>query len=294
MANKSYFKTKKRLAFGPVEKKVIAAQKKNFDYYARALEDGYNKIVKDWDSSVRPRFKGETKYDSAKGTIYVRVRITGTDKAKKVFKWLDFGTKAHTVTAGPGVAHDPAQVDISRGYPSLVAPTRPYKPAEVHDGSPGRKAVWDQYRREEETYKQEQKIYLRAVKQSAKRTAKRKREGGPGRTKRGSRLGPQKYTTKTGTRGRLGGPGQSSGTPKKTTGMRPKGGHSQWRGWGQPKTIKLKGTQARGWTTGLRLYVAGETGGIHVAKKIWGKGMDLKSITERGFLMADLFKSGGK
>lgn len=269
MANKSYFKVDPKTPFR-IEKyaKIIQdTQREHHKKWGQRMAAGYNKIVKDWSSDVRPYFRSITKYFKATNNVFVYVYIEGSEDAKMVFNMLDHGAKRGQVVKAPqgGAATEQEDINPMKKLPT-APPPRVYprlgKIGFVHtDESRESQKAWDAYNAK-----------LEAGQRASTKTAKKTQ--GPGRTRKGTRLGIQRYIARTKRDGSYTGAGRAaSATPKKST-SRP---DQAWRGHGQPKSIKLGRIYARRWSWQLRGLIQGKNMGMGL--QIWGPNMSQERVT---------------
>ena len=294
--NKNYFRvaTKRSINFKQFEKIVQDAQRDVHRKWAHRMAAGYNKIVASWSEGVRPHFVGIPRYMKATNNVFAYVYIKGTKKQKMIFYNLDHGARrGQTVSAGPGTestAEEKMMAQSKKGLQQVPAPPPGPKPKFVmtetgEQSEEYKKAIipWNKHNKELRKWQQ---LASKAQKKKQKQTA------GPGRTKKGSRLGPTPYTPRTNKRGGYSGPGYSaSANPAKSRNR--SGSDSAWRGRGQPKKMKLKPIAARRWSWRLRGLVNGKK--IQNAEEIWGQNMSQKYVITLGYKNAEkTIKSLGK
>ena len=277
----SYFRhvTKSAFDFKQFEEIVRTEVRAVHVKWGEQMAAGYNKIVADWSTEVRPHFQAITRYFRATGNVFVYVYIRGTPKQKMIFNMIDHGAKrGQWVEAGAGLPRTSEEEDVLKNYRKAPkAISFPTKPRGEKPVAWRKEPAWVKYDKEvERAQKQTQR--------SAKRAKKKKQTGrGPGRTKKQSRLGPTPYTPRTTKGGSYRGPGYSASANPAKSRNRGATSDSSWRGRGQPKRMKLKPIKARRWTLRLTWLVKGRA--WPHAEEIWGPKQKMmhKHIVELGF-----------
>lgn len=265
----NYFRsaTKGFLDFTKYEKIVREEVRAVHVKWGERMVAGYNKIVASWSPEVRPHFQTITRYYKSTKNVFVYVYIRGTPKAKLIFDMIDHGaTRGQTVTAGPGIARTKEEEAVLKNYREPPSPiTYPSKPSGSKPVTAGT-AAWRAWSK----YEKDTKLTDERVKKSRARakTAEQKRGAGPGRTKKGSRLGPTHYTPRTNKGGSYHGAGYSASANPAKSRNRGATSDSNWRGRGQPKKMKLKPIKARRYTLRLTWLIKGRA--WPHAEEIWG------------------------
>lgn len=283
----SYFKidTQRSFDFKQFEEIVRREVRAVHVAWGQRMADGYNKIVADWSPKTRPHFQAITRYYRATGSVFVTVYIRGTPRQKMIFHNIDHGARrGQTVTAGAGYADAVTPDSQASVNPrATVMPNPPVGGAPFYSGAG---PLPRGYRKQMALWKKHQKAMDRAQQQiSSSAQRQKKRRPGPGRTRKGSRLGPTPYTPRTNKSGGYRGAGYSaSANPPKSRGRG--GSDSAWRGRGQPKKMKLKPIAARRYTVRLRWLIRGRS--WPWAEEIWGPKQKMlhKNIVQQGYINA--------
>jgi hypothetical protein len=116
----------------PLKKQILDVQneiRKDLDKVAKAHQKSLERVVSDWSSSTRPKFRAKTVVTGQR--IGVNIEVREADRKKPVWKWIDqTGTKKHKIPKRPKAGR--SRLRFRTGYQSRTGA----RPARF--GGPGR------------------------------------------------------------------------------------------------------------------------------------------------------------